>query len=106
MFEILAAATETVIQTPTTLQTYGPVGALLLTLGGWKGIAQGILWLQSRNGNGNPRRMIDERACDHRHEAEERARLTEMGSLVKSMDKLESAITRLHERFDEIVKGK
>jgi hypothetical protein len=103
MIEFLLAEIAPAVQ-PSTVQTYGPVTTLLLALGGWKGLAWGILWLQGRNGN--TKRLIDERACDRRHASEERVRTKEIDTMVKSMDKLEAAVTRLHERFDQIIKGK
>jgi len=99
MIEILAAATETVYQSPTALQTYGPAGALLLALGGWKGIAQGIVWLQGRNGNGNGHKFVPASECALRHEAAAAA----TAALAKSVDKLEASISKLHERIDKLM---
>jgi len=104
MIEMLVAAAETGVQVPGPITTYGPWG-ILIALGGWKGIAQGILWLQGRNANGNHRRMIDEKECDRRHAEEAKYRALEMGQLTKSLDALNSNVTRLHERFDEFLRG-
>lgn len=102
---LLAEAAATVAPVaPTAMQTYGPAAALVIALGGWKGLAQTILWLQGRGGNGNSkRRAIDERACDRRHEEEAKLRAAEMAPLTRSIDKLDGSVTRLHERIDEFL---
>ena len=95
-FWILAAATtETVIQAPTALQTYGPAGAIIIAMGGWKGVAQGILWLQGRTG---PRsgKYVPKTECELL--CKKNDQMTAI--LVKSIDKLEVAVTRLHDRID------
>ncbi|RPJ39226.1 MAG: hypothetical protein EHM35_02855 [Planctomycetaceae bacterium] len=101
MFEILAAAQTAQTTVPVSqemTQIYGPAVAILVALGGWKGIAQGILWLQGRNGNGHSRKYVPQSECNLRHEKDNQM----TGTLVKSIDKLEVAVTRLHERIDEI----
>lgn len=101
MIEILAAAAEG----PTAAQTYAPAAMILVALGGWKGIAQGILWLQGRNGNGNGngKRTVDEKACDRRHAEEAKYRALETGQLVKSLDTLTLSVNKLNDRFDKYV---
>lgn len=103
MVEILLA--EAAAQTaPTALQTYGPAATILIAFGGWKGIAQMIVYLQGRGGNGNSkRRAIDERACDRRHEEEAKLRAAEMAPLTHSIEKLDGSVTRLHQRIDELL---
>ena len=97
MLTILAEAAAA--QTPTAVQTYGPVAALLLALGGWKGIAQGIVWLQGRNGNGDGHKFVPASECALRHEAAAGA----TAALAKSVDKLEGSISKLHERIDKLM---
>jgi hypothetical protein len=95
MLTILAEAAAA--QTPTAVQTYGPVAAVLLALGGWKGIAQGIVWLQGRNGDGH--KFVPASECALRHEAAAGA----TAALAKSVDKLEGSISKLHERIDKLM---
>lgn len=101
MIEILAAAAETAVQSPSALQTYGPAGAILIALGGWKGIAQGILWLQNRssNGNGIAVKYVPQTECDLRHDKNAQ----QAANLVKSMDRLEQAVTTLSGRIDHVL---
>ena len=100
MIEIVAAAAaETATQAPSAVQTYGPAAALLIAMGGWKGIAQGILWLQGKSGNEKANgRYVPQVECTLRHEKDAQMN----ASLVKSMDKLEQAVTRLHDRIDHV----
>jgi len=105
MIEILAemaemAQTAQTATAPTAMQTYGPIGALLLAMGGWKGIAQAILWFQGRqaNGNGSAHKYVPQTECNLRHEMDNQM----SAALVKSIDKLEEAVTRLHDRIDTI----
>ncbi len=98
MIEILAAATETAVQGPGAITTYGPWG-ILIALGGWKGIAQGIVWLQGRNGNGDGHKFVPASECALRHEAAAGA----TAALAKSVDKLEGSISKLHERIDKLM---
>ena len=103
MIEILLAEA-VATTTPTAMQTYGPAATLLIALGGWKGLAQAVLWLQGRNGNdAGKRRTIDERACDRRHEEEAKLRAAEIAPLTNSINKLDGSVTRLHERIDEFL---
>lgn len=47
MIEMLATAADTANQAPGAITTYGPWG-ILIAMGGWKGIAKALLWLQGQ----------------------------------------------------------
>lgn len=86
---------------------YETVGAVVLAMGGWKGIAQCIVWIRgSKQSPDDERRLVDEKACEKRHAEDERVRTNEMGLLTKSIDRIDSSIVRLHERLDEVLRGK
>ena len=113
MFELLAALTaEGVVETvqvvhPGALQTYGPIGAVLLAMGGWKGIAQALLYFQGRTGkryrtseNG---KHVSEAMCKLRHAELEKRADERYDTLVGGINEVKAGIQLLHERVNEII---
>jgi hypothetical protein len=83
------------------------VGGLVLTLLGWVSNSGYSIILTKRgsgkNGNGKTN-AIDRDDCDRRHAAEAALRTVENAQLVKSIDKLDASVTRLHTRIDEYLR--
>lgn len=65
MIELLAAATETIVQ-PSPLQTWGPLGAAILILTSPKGLAL-VKSLLGMNGNGNGNGKYNPDLCKRLH---------------------------------------
>jgi hypothetical protein len=91
---LLAAATEAVAPTP--LQLYGPLGAVVVLLGGPKGVAWLLGILQSRKGSGNGGKTCPVHA-------EFAARLDERHAVITAaLERIEAGQVRTHERIDEL----
>lgn len=100
MVEIVAEAVATAA--PSALQTYGPLGAIIILLGGPKGIAYLLSVWHAKKGGGKGK--APGRGICPLH-AEFAAKLDERHTAVKEgMERIEDALTRLHERLDEALR--
>ena len=98
MVEILAAATETVVQGPSALQTWGPWGAVIIALGGPKGVAKIISLWQGKGANCDRSDRFDKAACNQRHEQIEKDRLQDREDIRYIRDKIDSLVAMLMEK--------
>jgi len=91
MVELVLAAAETVVQSPSTLQTWGPWGAVVIALGGPKGVAMVVSLLRGQGVNGAGK--YNEEACKDRHAA-----------LKETQEKNDENYKYIRDRLDEIIK--
>lgn len=100
MFDVLAAMSQT------TVQDYGPAAAILIALGGWKGIAQAILWLQGRTGKefrtNEEGKHVSEEMCKFRHEQFDKRQDERHQTLVAGINEVKESIRSLHGRMNGI----
>lgn len=90
MIGVIMAAAETVTQNPSALQTWGPWGAVIIALGGPKGVSM-VLSVLGKGGNGNGK--FNKELCEQRH-----------NELRAQRDADRADIIYIRGRVDEIVK--
>jgi len=96
MIEVLAAATETAVQGPGVLQTWGPWGAVILALGGKEGIVAIISVLRGKKDDG-PGDKYNKAACEQQHKAIAEQRMVDRTDLLYIRGRVDMLVEHLLE---------